>query len=1697
MSFLNQDASNGAESSTQGQRGNRRRQPLTNQQRDYLDERLERERLALQEAQFNAEEEQFYVDQQRVEDGEVFPQLDDPLINMFEGYLPGQEAMQEYIAPAVARAEGGGLLQENRALLNNIQNIPNWQVFASFGSPSVIIPTPNTENTIPFVVTQTYGRNNSAHSNRVDTNILHYIYLTYENAFNLAGQRLGLAPNERGGRVRVFIQGMPLMLTHNEEETNELILDSPNVIIEPNDPWPMVVKLYDSLQRKFMNTYRTVSGINVEFIARPAEIMVRYEFSFFERGRYGEANPYDFDEAMFNFQDHERNIREQQRQEYAQYADDIEGGVNDDVIQNARPAVSRLQREMRRLETNLRDPRMVNGRRTRNQDRMRENEARLRARVVRVERELETTLRNQGAIYNRQTRSGRVRVYGETSESLLGRAKNSVFIKGKFADFFMNNNDLIGVPFVKSKICFPMAFLASQCRCVEHKWDADLFKAEEEIKGIYTHEAVVLKDIIAENRIGELGLVETFFFKKRSIYLFNPKKEKLEACDNTLAPEVYKNELDSSEDVKKTWVFCAMFIHRLVEKKVGKPIDVNDLDECLRAYAFAFEVSISVYRVGYNKRLYHEKAEFEELQRYENFISMVISGEHLHGIADLCVFKQPPYRKLMSHHVCDYCDDSNFKWRIDCEHQQECQRSHQSIDGEKEAKMKNVWKMDSLFLYYQNRKEEEKYSEMCMRCRRPLTLDPCCECEVPMKDFRYPNEAYEFFKTGATPPEKMKEIKKHEMVTCKRCNANVSLEWYNKHICYMRAKELKSPLKNEKIFVYDIESNMKEDVRIGQEVHVGILFYMMAVYDEREWWFRTVDEFMTFLLTSDDMKGATVLAHNGGGYDHLFLVRYMEENCMAHRTIPRPNSTHKYLRVDIQMKENNDNITLLDFFSLVPDSLRNIAKAFKLPTLKGDFPHKFSTPEHMEYEGPLPKITHPKDWYGLEDCRTEKEKKDSLEYWTSQSEKYCYCHGHECVCAKPKWNYYNELKSYCRVDVVVLKEAVKRYRDEMLSISGGSDFNWEANPIDPLRYMTQSQIALALFTKGKHTRDVYVSHEKIRASFRPNQIHWMEDLMKGDSNLRIQHAGNSRREWFDTYTQSYVDGYCPRTRTMYEYFDCRHDACPRCFKKEIDSGEMNPERNLSWKDINEYREKRLMKLQSNCTKVVRFWSHDDKEEWKERRDGHIMKMRDFFYGGRTEVFAAFCDITKRPGWNIFYDDVCSEYPFVCSHRKMPIGVPKVFFGNKIDKERLDYRRPDRYFGFARIRVTPNKNDFIAILPARIEKDGDVKLVYDLLEKEGCWHTEMIYLAQERGYVVEEIYEVIHWDEDQCSMDLMKGYMEFFLRMKQQADGWEDLGEGILKEYYDAKGQSNYKPDFDNLTTLEKDIVCDRIYELNGGMARPDPAKVDKNPVKRKIGKNNLNCLWGKLCQRGSKVQERIVHNYQEYMEIMNDPEIDPETIRMRHIHAYMFKANYTTRGVIEEDNPFLSIPIAASVTAHAQVLLMRQMVKIGQENLLYCDTDSIIFMRKDGEEELNSAGLGNWEREYKGETITQFLAIAPKCYMIKTSDEYQSLKCKGVRLNLKNQELLSFESLKKLVKGAYDNDQLQEAIQTENMIIHPNCTNKLIPYGSLCTLRNTKDVGVVYSKRDMMCKGEEGAEFEDLTLLRLQPFGYEGNLKNI
>ena len=63
-------------------------------------------------------------------------------------------------------------------------------------------------------------------------------------------------------------------------------------------------------------------------------------------------------------------------------------------------------------------------------------------------------------------------------------------------------------------------------------------------------------------------------------------------------------------------------------------------------------------------------------------------------------------------------------------------------------------------------------------------------------------------------------------------------------------------------------------------------------------------------------------------------------------------------------------------------------------------------------------------------------------------------------------------------------------------------------------------------------------------------IYWLEYLMKKEK-IYITHAqNNGERKIHINGKTYYVDGYCDKTNTIYEFFGCYYHGCNKCFVDE-------------------------------------------------------------------------------------------------------------------------------------------------------------------------------------------------------------------------------------------------------------------------------------------------------------------------------------------------------------------------------------------------------------------------------------------------------------------------------------------------------------------------------------------------------------------
>ena len=159
-------------------------------------------------------------------------------------------------------------------------------------------------------------------------------------------------------------------------------------------------------------------------------------------------------------------------------------------------------------------------------------------------------------------------------------------------------------------------------------------------------------------------------------------------------------------------------------------------------------------------------------------------------------------------------------------------------------------------------------------------------------------------------------------------------------------------------------------------------------------------------------------------------------------------------------------------------------------------------------------------------------------------------------------------------------------------------------------------------------------------------------------------------------------------------------------------------------------------------------------------------------------------------------------------------------------------------GVSQVRILPPKQLYHPVLPylsngklkfplcarcAELESQASCKCGDRDRCLTGTWCTPEIEKAVERGYVVQKIFEVYHWDNtsqhDPSSQDtgLFTKFINTFLKIKQECSGW---------------------PDWCGDDPAKRDQYIKSYLEHEG--IQLDPEQIVHNPGKRALAKLILN-----------------------------------------------------------------------------------------------------------------------------------------------------------------------------------------------------------------------------------------------------------------
>ena len=265
--------------------------------------------------------------------------------------------------------------------------------------------------------------------------------------------------------------------------------------------------------------------------------------------------------------------------------------------------------------------------------------------------------------------------------------------------------------------------------------------------------------------------------------------------------------------------------------------------------------------------------------------------------------------------------------------------------------------------------------------------------------------------------------------------------------------------------------------------------------------------------------------------------------------------------------------------------------------------------------------------------------------------------------------------------------------------------------------------------------------------------------------------------------------------------------------------------------------------------------------------------RDALSGGRTENIVL--NYSVKNGEKIKYYDVTSLYPFICKTSSFPLGHPRIYIGSQCDELTSgNNQNLNNVQGLIKCKILPPQNLFLPLLGQKYNG----RLIFGLCNTccietrqtdcthppnkrimTGTWVADEVKKAVELGYKIIEIliiwqYEMCQYNNDTKTGGLFAGYIDKFLKLKQQASGYP---QGCVTEE-------------------AKDLYIENYYEKEGILL--DKNSIEKNPGLRSLAKYFLNSLWGKLCQKPNLKRTEIVKTREHLLKILCDSEKEVSNI---------------------------------------------------------------------------------------------------------------------------------------------------------------------------------------------------------------------------
>ena len=763
-----------------------------------------------------------------------------------------------------------------------------------------------------------------------------------------------------------------------------------------------------------------------------------------------------------------------------------------------------------------------------------------------------------------------------------------------------------------------------------------------------------------------------------------------------------------------------------------------------------------------------------------------------------------------------------------------------------------------------------------------------------------------------------------------------------------------------------------------------------------------------------------VLFHNLKGFDGVFILKTLYQH--------RWRVTKQFSMGAKVLSFKCGPITFKDSLCFLAYPLSAFPDTFGIKELKkGYFPHAFNTPQNQGYVGSIPD----KQYYDPDGMKS-RDKTKFEEWYRVQTETF---------------DFKKELLQYCQSDVKLLKEGceefVKRFSQE-------ADFN-------PFEKCTTIAAACNLYWRRSIKKDTDAAQIAVRPlrgwhGAQINQsnaaLQWLayeESLLPlGGDGDQIKHARNGGEKKVRTSKgQEFVDGWCNNEKIAFEFLGCLWHGCLRCYPKRRNAPHaVMPDRTFN--EVYRATTEKLKRLReaSEVKKVKFIWECEwkklveEKEEIKRTVNAletvEPLVPREAFFGGRTGAVALYKDV--GPGEQIHYMDVTSLYPWVNKTQEYPLGHPDIY-------TRVAVEDFERYFGLAKVDMLPPADLFHPVLPFRCGGKLTFPLCgqcvreqqqVPLLERtpicehspeqrmlRGTWCTPEIQKARDMGYELKKVHEVWHFKDS--ARGLFAKYVNTWLKIKTEASGWPS-----------------------NCDTEEAKQDFIRRFEEREGIPL-EYSKVKPNPGLKATAKLMLNSFWGKFGQRENLPQVEQCTTPQELYNITEDD--TNEVQELRFCSEDVIEVVYKNKEEAIVPSNKTNVFIAAFTTCHARLKLYSYLEKLGDQ-VLYYDTDSVIYHWKEGLLKIEvGVYLGEMKDEVEGDHIVEFVSGGAKNYGYRTARGKVQCKVRGFTLNVRGQETLNFNTMRKNILAVLSGEKEAEIVQTNPTHFKRNVLQKDVSVG--------------------------------------------------